>query len=1256
MARLAAQAKGEYYPTPLAVVTRIARHITVPSHQHQFLRLYDPCAGKGQAIAHLRQALRSQTESEIQAWGSEIHPGRAQEASERLDHVVAAPLEAMDWKPAHGLASILFLNPPYDWDENHRGKRVESYFLHRSTQALVPEGLLIYLINANGLDWEDVSFIIRNYHTVRVYRFPDQAYQTFGQFIVLGIRRDQPASQYDHYHEKTWLRDHYSRNSRSANRTRIAESTPVIGSNDPVRTLCPRSDDPIVTYPGKLIQSHQAKLYRFRWGQDEIKAALTSPPVVLKGQDDGPIETVLKLKQGHMTQTLLSGLGGTFVLADQDEVIKGISIKSTEREVRDDHTVAIRTKWKNHIVRVTPEEGVEYWKGDKALPYLRENADRLITDLANRIQPYGYDTTPDELSKLGQLSQDRPWPTGEGSGLYPNQKETVIAALRALERYGVVHLIAEMGYGKTTCAAATMAMRDEWPVLVMGPPHLIKKWQREIEAVIPDVRAVIVKSLAELHQVIAEQRILKQRLVVIMKNTTASLGPGWDKAAFATRYTLPEDDASREAFHQAYEAYQARREALRTAPEASRAELRAELAQFRHRILSERALSYRVCPRCGQPVTDDELSGSPPYYCPKQDRYLHPETFPLPEDEVPPAHGQCEESLFQYVRNVDRWPLGDYIASRYPDFFKFLVVDEVHEYKSKYSSRGKAYGRLSAAIGPTMNLTGTFYGGYASSIFYLLMRSQSTMYQQGWEYQDERRFIEQYGRIERTYRTTEVTKEGVAEKSKLLNAKEIPGISPHVLRHILATSIFRSVNDLGIELPPYRDKVIYFPMEPDQAKDYQRMNAFTWDQVDRYGAAYLSSWLQWGLARPNSGFRREVVDGYRAKDGTYVLNPVVDRQTLGALLPKEEWLVKKCRTEVKRGRRTVIYLRQTGTRDIRGRIVEILQACGIDAQVLPDNVKPIEREVWLKKNDVDVLIVNPRRVQTGLDLVMYNTAIFYEIEYSLYTLWQASARLHRPGQEKRVEVYYLAYEETLEARAIQLISKKMAAGQMLYGDDIEGALAEQTSDNSFARQLLASVKHEESDTAPTTISGEELAELDVSAGAENAAYDLIPAEVAIPNLYQSDEDDPIAVVKLFLGDFTWYLTEYDPEQNVAFGFTARTCAPSLSEWGYIDIGELAAVTATVKVSRADGTGKGMDFQQPVERDLWFEPTPMREISIYQEAKDTDRAGGDDEATTAEQQLSVFDIWNDEQEETQQEAPLPEPIDPQACQQLSLGLF
>jgi hypothetical protein len=50
-----------------------------------------------------------------------------------------------------------------------------------------------------------------------------------------------------------------------------------------------------------------------------------------------------------------------------------------------------------------------------------------------------------------------------------------------------------------------------------GAPHLIKKWQREIEAVIPDERAVIVKNLVDLHQVIAEQRIFKQRLVVMVK-------------------------------------------------------------------------------------------------------------------------------------------------------------------------------------------------------------------------------------------------------------------------------------------------------------------------------------------------------------------------------------------------------------------------------------------------------------------------------------------------------------------------------------------------------------------------------------------------------------------------------------------------------------------------------------------------------------------------------------------------------------------
>jgi hypothetical protein len=64
------------------------------------------------------------TNRPVQKWGVEISPDRAAEAATRLDLVLQAPFEARSWTPVrHGIASVLFLNPPYDQDG--RGGRIE---------------------------------------------------------------------------------------------------------------------------------------------------------------------------------------------------------------------------------------------------------------------------------------------------------------------------------------------------------------------------------------------------------------------------------------------------------------------------------------------------------------------------------------------------------------------------------------------------------------------------------------------------------------------------------------------------------------------------------------------------------------------------------------------------------------------------------------------------------------------------------------------------------------------------------------------------------------------------------------------------------------------------------------------------------------------------------------------------------------------------------------------------------------------------
>ncbi len=1084
MARLAAQAQAEFYPTPPSVVDLIAQHLEVRPGKHRLYRIFDPCVGDGQAVARLAQRLRQQApelDADLQTWGVELHPGRAAEAAARLDEVLDATFEVVNWKPSHGVANILYLNPPYDWSESGRAERMERYFLNRATQALVPGGTLIYIIPTSAVwDWRLVQSLYTNYEGLEITRFPAETYERFKQLVIFGTRRDRHVEYYQVMDQIHDLRN-YSPNAYHRERNDPL-GLPEVGRADLQR------------YVVKPISSYKATFFRFRWQDAEIKGMLHVPDLpVLPDQEmreKGPIEVLLNPKKGHLAQMLAAGLMGTLVLPG--EVIKGRSVKRTE--VREETTETTEkeihtTQWEAHLIRVT-SNGVEAYEGAEALPFLEEHAKRLAALLEDKIAPYGYETTAEEQQHISLLSP-RPRPGG-GQGLYDNQQETVTAALRALERYNVAHLIGEMGYGKTTAASAVADVGDMYPAFVMCPPHLVNKWEREFQAVVPDAKPVVVEHLSDLRTAIHRHRP-GEKLVVIAAWSTVSQGPGWYRTV-NHRHTLPvyhdreAQKLHRAGFRAALQKYRQGQTQLKAArhnghtPEEL-ADLRRQVANLRDKAL-QAARSYPVCPDCGKPL--EKLGKSRhTLHCDCEVDYPRVETFMVGEtaDADHATHADteqyqdialCHAPLYTYRPKVTRrWPLADYISRHAADFFKLLIVDECHQYKAGSSDRGTAYGRLADTIGPTLNLTGTFYGGVASSIFYLLYRSQPDIREE-WNYGDERRWVETFGRIQKTYSTSISTGGHNARQRTRVNTKEIPGISPTVLRHILKTAIFRSVADLGIALPPYRDAVVRLDMSPEQRGDYEDVEAFTWDQVLEWRQHYLSSWLQWTLARPNSAFRREVVAGLSTDPRTgkpikLIASPVPGD---GELLPKEAWTLNKVKNEVAEGRRVIIYLRQTGTRDIRDRLLHILTAAGIDAQNLPDSLTPKRREAWVEQHQPDVLITNPRRVETGLDLVMYHTAIFYEIEYSLYTVWQACRRIWRPGQTKPVQVYYVVYKDTMEDQAIRLIGKKMAAGQMLYGDDVAGALVDDT-DAGFVTELLRAIEDQEELEAVAAIFGKD---------------------------------------------------------------------------------------------------------------------------------------------------------------------------------------
>lgn len=101
---------------------------------------------------------------------------------------------------------------------------------------------------------------------------------------------------------------------------------------------------------------------------------------------------------------------------------------------------------------------------------------------------------------------------------------------------------------------------------------------------------------------------------------------------------------------------------------------------------------------------------------------------------------------------------------------------------------------------------------------------------------------------------------------------------------------------------------------------------------------------------------------------------------------------------------------------------------------------------------------------------------------------------------------------------------------------------------------------------------------------KHPGFDLIPADHQLPRLYAQDGKglDATVHVKLFLPGtaWTWYLTEYDPDDHRAFGYVVSGLDPAYSELGYVDVDELRELRV------------GPGFR--VERDLHWEPVTIRE--------------------------------------------------------------
>jgi SNF2 family DNA or RNA helicase len=292
---------------------------------------------------------------------------------------------------------------------------------------------------------------------------------------------------------------------------------------------------------------------------------------------------------------------------------------------------------------------------------------------------------------------------------------------------------------------------------------------------------------------------------------------------------------------------------------------------------------------------------------------------------------------------------------------------------------------------------------------------------------------------------------------------ERPGISPLLLTHLVDKAAFVRLPEVAEALPPYGEEVVLLDMDEEHREAYEAFARGLSGVAGRSLKArrFLGALVQAGLQVPDTPWQPEAV-----------VDPETGN-TVARFVPlspdyrhaKERRLIALLAAEKLKGRRAIVYVQGTEKRDQLARLAGILEAEGFRPIVLrADTVRPEEREAWLKaqvEKGGDVLLCHPRVVQTGLDLVDFPTVVFYQPEYSVYTLRQAARRSWRIGQKEPVRVVYMAYRGTLQEAALVLIAQKARSSLALEGELVEGGLvsaAEEDPTVALAKALAGAVR------------------------------------------------------------------------------------------------------------------------------------------------------------------------------------------------------
>jgi hypothetical protein len=179
--RLHGKTKLGFFPLPVPEAARLKNCLAFPS---EFSAL-DPCVGDGVAFTHLLRGVTAHR------YGIEIDANRAEQA--RALGIETVQANTMDVRCPAEAVSLLYLNPPYDWESgDSNNQRLEAVFLEHSYRWLKAGGVLLLVIPQMRLA-KCARLLSEHFADLRVFRLTEPACLQYKQIVVLATRRRRHA-------------------------------------------------------------------------------------------------------------------------------------------------------------------------------------------------------------------------------------------------------------------------------------------------------------------------------------------------------------------------------------------------------------------------------------------------------------------------------------------------------------------------------------------------------------------------------------------------------------------------------------------------------------------------------------------------------------------------------------------------------------------------------------------------------------------------------------------------------------------------------------------------------------------------------------------------------------------------------------------------------------------------------------------------------------------------------------------------------